>query len=324
MVTLVGAMDTLGDSIAIQRVSWRKTRAIDFRSVQGAINADGVGNLLSGICGTVPNTTYGNSIAVVEITGVAARTVGMCVGVLFMTLAFLPKIVAVLIAMPGPVAGAYLAIIVSLLFVFGVKILVNDGLDYRKSLIVGFAFWVGLSFQFGMIFPDLLQGAWGEILGQGMTAGGITVILLSLFLDLSRSRPSRLRTGLAADALLEIDAFLWDFARRMRFDEQTTTRLRAAGEETLHILLGSSDDNSRRDLFLVARADGKAADLEFIAGGSGMNLEDQLALLTEGAADIPNESEAPLRLLRHYATSVRHQQYHGTDIATIRLEPQPA
>ena len=77
-------------------------------------------------------------------------------------------------------------------------------------------------------------------------------------------------------------------------------------------------------MLLVARADGKGADLEFIAGGSDMNLEDQLALLSEGVADIPNESEAPLRLLRHYATSVRHQQYHGTDIATIRLEPQSA
>ena len=76
LVTLVGAMDTLGDAIAIQRVSWRKPRAIDFRSIQGALNADGVGNLLAGIAGTVPNTTYGNSIAVAELTGITARSVG--------------------------------------------------------------------------------------------------------------------------------------------------------------------------------------------------------------------------------------------------------
>ena len=324
IVTLVGAMDTLGDTIAIQRLSWRKPRAIDFRSVQGAINADGLGNLLSGIFGTVPNTTYGNSIAVVEITGVAARRVGVCIGLLFILLAFLPKLVAVVVAMPGPVAGAYLAVIVSLLFVFGVKILINDGLDYRKSLIVGFAFWVGLSFQFDLMFPVLLEGPLGEILGNGMTAGGITVILLSGFLDLTRARPRRLQTRLSTEALPEIDAFLCEFADRMRFDESARTRLRAVGEETLHILLGDGQGQPDRDLLLVARADGKAADLEFIAGGSDMNLEDQLALLSDGVADIPNESETPLRLLRHYATSVKHQQYHGTDIATIRLEPQAA
>ena len=324
IVTLVGAMDTLGDTIAIQRASWRKPRAIDFRSVQGAINADGLGNLLSGIGGTVPNTTYGNSIAVVEITGVAARAVGVCVALLFVLLAFMPKLVTVVIAMPGPVAGAYLAVIISLLFVFGLKILINDGLDYRKSLIVGFAFWVGLSFQFDLIFPVVRDSALGGILGNGMTAGGLTVILLTGFLDLTRSRPRRARTKLSIRALPEIDEFLRDFAKRARFDENTATRLRAVGEETLHILLGEGGDAAGRDLLLVARADGKAADLEFIAGGSEMNLEDQLAMLSEGAADIPNESEAPLRLLRHYASSVRHQQYHGIDIAAIRLEPRAA
>ena len=322
IVTLVGAMDTLGDAIAIQRASWRTPRAIDFRSIQGAINADGLGNLLSGIGGTVPNTTYGSSIAIAELTGVGARVVGVCVGVLFVVLAFLPKLVAVVVAMPGPVAGAYLAVIVALLFVFGVKILTNDGLDYRKSLIVGFAFWVGLAFQFDMVYPELLTGPWGELLGQGMTAGGITVIVLSGFLDLTATRPRRLRTALSTDALSEIDAFLCDFSERVQCDERTTARLRAVAEETVHTLLGEGPGIAGRELLLVARADGSSADLEFIAGGTDMNLEDQLALLSEGVADIPNEAEVPLRLLRHYATSVRHQQYHGTEIVTIRVEPQ--
>ena len=322
IVTLVGAMDTLGDAIAIQRASWRKPRAIDFRAIQGAINADGLGNLLSGLGGTVPNTTYGSSIAIAELTGVGARSVGVCVGVLFVGLAFFPKLVAVVVALPGPVAGAYLAVIVALLFVFGVKILTNDGLDYRKSLIVGVAFWVGLAFQFDMVYPELLQGAWAELLGQGMTAGGITVIVLSGFLDLTARRPARLRTVLSTEAVPRIDAFLCGFATTMRCSEATTARLRAVAEEALLSLLGNSAPGAERNLLLVARADGQAAELEFIASGSDGNLEDRLAMLSEGVTEIPNEAEIPLRLLRHYATSVRHQQYHDTDIATIRIEPQ--
>ena len=54
VVTLVGAIETVGDGVAIQRVSRRSPRATDFRVVQGALNADGVGNLLSGIAGTFP------------------------------------------------------------------------------------------------------------------------------------------------------------------------------------------------------------------------------------------------------------------------------
>ena len=52
-VTLVGAIETIGDAVAIQRVSHRRTQAVDFRSVQGAVAADGLGNLLSGVAGTV-------------------------------------------------------------------------------------------------------------------------------------------------------------------------------------------------------------------------------------------------------------------------------
>ena len=322
MVTLVGAMDTLGDAIAIQRASWRKPRAIDFRSIQGAINADGLGNLLSGVGGTVPNTTYGSSIAIAELTGIASRAVGVWVGILLIAVAFLPKLVAVVVALPGPVMGAKLAIIMALIFVFGVKILANDGLDYRKSLIVGFAFWVGLAFQFDMIYPELVQGFWGDLLGQGMTAGGLTVILLSGFLDLTGRRPKRLRSTLSINALPAIDAFLCDFAQRMRCDEAMTNRLRAVAEEAVHTLLGDGESRRERDLLLVARADGRSADLEFIAGGADANLEEQLAMLSEGVTDLPNEAEMPLRLLRHYATSVRHQQYHDTDIVTFRVEPR--
>ena len=76
-VTLVGAIETIGDAVAIQRVSHRRTQAVDFRAVQGAVAADGLGNLLSGLGGTVPNTTYSSSVSVTELTGVGARRVGM-------------------------------------------------------------------------------------------------------------------------------------------------------------------------------------------------------------------------------------------------------
>ena len=73
IVTIVGAIETYGDGIAIQRLSKRTQDPIDFRTVQGAVNADGLGNLLSGLAGTLPNTTYSTSLSVVDLTGVAAR-----------------------------------------------------------------------------------------------------------------------------------------------------------------------------------------------------------------------------------------------------------
>ena len=41
-------------------------------------------------------------------------------------------------------------------------------------------------------------------------------------------------------------------------------------------------------------------------------------MLSEAAASVPGE--VPLRLLRHYTSSIRHQQYHDIDILTLWVE----
>ena len=52
-----------------------------FRAVQGAVAADGTSaTCCPGLAGTVPNTTYSSSVSVTELTGVAARRVGIAVG----------------------------------------------------------------------------------------------------------------------------------------------------------------------------------------------------------------------------------------------------
>ena len=102
-----------------------------------------------------------------------------------------------------------------------------------------------------------------------------------------------------------------------------TARLRAVGEETLLTLIQQKERGAAhagRRLLLTAHGDGEAADLEFIAAAAGANIEDQLALLSDRAASTPVEQELPLRLLRHYVSSVRHQQFHDTDVVTVRVE----
>ena len=143
IVTLVGAIETIGDGVAIQRVSRRQQRATDFRVVQGALNADGTGNLLSGLAGTLPNTTYSSSISLAEVTGIGSRRVGIIIGAIIAGVAFFPKFAAVLIAIPSAIAAAYLTVLLGLLFIQGMKIVIQDGVDHRKAVVAGVAFWVG-------------------------------------------------------------------------------------------------------------------------------------------------------------------------------------
>ena len=320
-VTLVGAIETIGDSVAIQRVSWRTPRAVDFRTVQGAVNADGLGNLLSGLASTVPNTTYSSSIPLTELTGVAARNVGVSLGLIFIALAFLPKVAALILAIPSPVVAAYLMVLMGMLFVQGMKIVMQDGLDYRKGVVVGISFWLGAGFQNQAIFADQLGEQWGALLGNGMTTGGLAVLVLTLFTELTGPRRHRLEMGLDIEALPKIDGFLRELASRFSWNTASTERLCAAGEETLLSLIRPEDEDSpdKRRLFVVARGDSAAVELEFVAAVGDENLEDRMVLLGEGSAT-PEEHEISLRLLKHFAASVRHQQYNDIDIVTVRVE----
>ena len=322
-VTLVGAMETIGDASAIQGVSWRRPRAVDFRAVQGAVAADGMGNLLSGLAGTVPNTTYSSSIAVTELTGVAARTVGVAIGCIFVVLAFLPKALSVILAIPDAVVAAYLTVILAMLFAVGMKMVVQAGLDYRSGLIAGVSFWMGVGFQNGLIFPEYVSAFAGGLLENGMTAGGLTAILMTLFLELAAPRRKRLETEFGLSALPEIREFLGDFAAGSGLDATTAQHLDAAGEESIHTLARDSEGETEqppRRLRLTAHREDGGAVLEFVVAGGDENVEDRIALLGEGAVLDQIEHEVSLRLLRHLASSVRHQQYHDTDILTVRVD----
>ncbi len=322
VVTLVGAVETVGDGIAIQRVSRRAPRATDFRVVQGALNADGMGNLLSGLAGTLPNTTYSSSISLAEVTGVAARRAGIAIGAITVVLAFLPKFAALLVAIPGPVVAAYVTVLLALLFVQGMRMVVQDGLDHRKAAIAGVAFWVGVGFQNEAIFPDLLGPFAGVLLGNGMTSGALAAVIMILFMELTGPRRRRLQVPLEMEALPAIDSFLRAFASRSGWNVATTERLVSAGEETLAVLQQAGAGNGAapaRRVAVVARMEGMLAQIEFVTLTEGVNIEDQLAFLAE-LPPIPDEEEISLRLLRHHASSVQHQKYHGIDIVTVEVE----
>ena len=320
-VTLVGAIETIGDSVAIQQVSWRRPRAVDFKAVQGAVAADGVGNLLSGLVGTVPNTTYSSSIAVTELTGVASRMVGVAIGVVFICMAFLPKFLALVVAIPEPVAGGFLLVLIAMLFVTGMRIVVQDGVTYRDGLIAGLAFWVGFGFQNEMIFPEYVANFAGGLLQNGMTSGGLTAVLLTLFMELTEPIPRRLEVELGMRALPDLRQFIASFSDRCRWSSAMTYRLQAVAEETMLTLVGEEEkeEEPRRLLFQIRKRSGEAI-LEFIASTDTRNLQDQISLLSDKVTGSAVEEEVSLRLLRHLTSSVRHQRYHNADIVTCHVQ----
>jgi len=209
-----------------------------------------------------------------------------------------------------------------MLFVLGMKIVIEDGIDYRKGLIVGVSFWIGVGFQNGVIFPEYFSEFAGGTLQNGMTSGGLAAMILTLFSELTQSRSRRIEMHLEVGALPKIMEFLEQFAARHRWEGTMLDRLGAAAEETLLTLLREDEEGERanRQLRLTARKRDGRAILEFAAASEGGNLQDRIALLGEPTA-VGVERDMSLRLLRHFTSSVRHQQYHDGDIVTIEVDP---
>ncbi len=333
IVAVAGSVKNIGDCIAIQQASWRTPRVTDYRLVQASLNTNSIGIMLSGLAGTPPTSVYSSSTPLlIHLTGVAARSVGYAIGALMVAIALLPKLGAVLLAIPDPVMGAYLMAAIGLLFVTGIQTLIAGGLDRGKALTVAIAFSLGIGMDSQTIGADLLGDRWGPLIDNGMLVGAVAAVAMNQFVEWSdrRSR-ARLEAALDMSAVNSVEEFLGGFAADIGWDERATQRLCSAGEETLLSILEHSESRPRGDpdesssgtpkLVLVARQSGETVEMEFIAVLDDENLEDRLAHLNEESHSVAGleEGEVSLRLLRHYASSVNHQKFHGLDIVTVQV-----
>ncbi len=323
IVSIVVGIKASNEGAVVQQVSWRQPRAVDFRSVQGTLNVSGVGTLLSGIAGTLPTIIYlPSSIALINFTGVSARRVGYVLGVMLIALALLPKIVAVLLTIPRPVTGAILMIVMGLLFVEGIRTVLQDGFSQQKAIIVGLSLSIGIGLQTHNIFGDSLGSTWGVTLGSSVVVGILAAVLMSMLLEITASRRRRIETELDITALPDIQEFLRGLASSAGWKQDSIARLDSAGEETLATMLHLRDDHEDYKtprLVVIARPSAGAMEMEFLAVFSDENIEDRISYMSE-QAEAPDVSELSFRLLRHYASSVRHRKYHGIDIVTVRVD----
>ncbi|MDF2095979.1 uracil-xanthine permease family protein [Aquibaculum arenosum] len=326
IVTLVGAVETYGDAIAIQRLSHREQRPLDFKVIQGAVYADGVGNLLSGVAGTLPNTTYSDSVAVVEMTGVAARRVAVFGGLMLVLLAFSPKLSALLQSVPSPVLGAFAFVILSLLFGNGLRMVTEGGLSYRNGFVVCLAFWLGMGFQHQWLFSDLLPPWSRVLLDNGITAGSIAAILLMLALNIGSPRRHRRSLAGSHAALGDLHDWLQEEAVAIGWDKPAVMRLQLAAEEALLFLLERrSTGGRRRELRLSAavQRDGDLLAVEFFMGAQTQeNILEQLSGL-EAQPDPSDGEDAGLRILRGLVQSLDHQQYNEGEYLSFSVDSTP-
>lgn len=109
---------------------------------------DGVSNVISGLTGSTPNTTYGENIGVMAITRVYSVWVIRIAALLAILFSCIGKVSAVISSIPTPVMGGITMLLYGVIAVQGFRIFVDQKVDFGKNrnMVLGaVTFVVGVS-----------------------------------------------------------------------------------------------------------------------------------------------------------------------------------
>ena len=94
---------------------------------------DGISNVLSGLVGATPNTTYGENIGVMAITKVYSVWVIAGTAIIAIVVSFSGKLAAVIRSIPVPVMGGVCILLFGVIAAAGVRMLIEKKVDYTRS-----------------------------------------------------------------------------------------------------------------------------------------------------------------------------------------------
>lgn len=123
--------------------------------------ADGLSNVLSGLVGSTPNTTYGENMGVLAITGVYSTWVIGGAALLAIIFSFVGKIAALIHGIPVPVMGGVCILLFGFIAASGIRMLVEKHVDYTRSknlVLTAVTMICGLSGATVVVGPVQLKG----------------------------------------------------------------------------------------------------------------------------------------------------------------------
>lgn len=98
-----------------------------------SIFADGLSTAISGMCGSVPTTTYGENIGVMAITKVYSVWIIGGAAIFSILLSFVGKASGLIQTIPGPVMGGVSFLLYGMIGASGIRLMVDSKIDYSKS-----------------------------------------------------------------------------------------------------------------------------------------------------------------------------------------------
>ncbi|MCC0805018.1 purine permease [Methylobacterium sp. W2] len=182
IVMIVVMIESTGMFLALAEIC---ADPVDEKRLTRGLRGDGLGTLIGGIFNTFPYTSFSQNIGLVGVTGVRTRYVAVVGGFIMLGLGLIPKLAALVEAVPQCVLGGAGLVMFGMVGATGVRILgAVDFARNRNNLFV-----VAVSVGFGMIplvapaFFKQMPHALHPLLESGILLCAISAVGLNLFFN---------------------------------------------------------------------------------------------------------------------------------------------
>lgn len=182
LVMIVVMIESTGMFLALGEITGRP---VDRAALTRGLRADGLGTLIGGIFNTFPYTSFSQNVGLVGVTGVRSRYVTVAGGLIMLALGLVPKLAALVEAVPVVVLGGAGIVMFGMVAATGVRILTQ--VDFKSK--PHNQFIVAVSVGFGMIplvapnfFKQLPHGL-HPLLESGILLAALMALALNLFFN---------------------------------------------------------------------------------------------------------------------------------------------
>ncbi|WP_127901306.1 nucleobase:cation symporter-2 family protein [Solirhodobacter olei] len=149
------------------------------------LRGDGLGTLVGGLFNTFPYTSFSQNVGLVGVTGIRSRFVTVTGGAIMLVLGLVPKIGALVAALPTAVLGGAGLVMFGMVAATGIRILGRvDFHNNRHNLFI-----VAISIGMGMIpmvapnFDQWMPQALHPMLESGILLATVSAVVLNAFLN---------------------------------------------------------------------------------------------------------------------------------------------
>ncbi|MEE9905098.1 uracil-xanthine permease family protein [Chlorobium sp.] len=156
VISISGSLKSFGNLLAAQKISRPEYETVDYVPIRKGLLADGFSTALAGLLGGMAVDTSSSNIGLAGSTRVLSRWISVASGVLFIILAFCPKLTVALTLMPKPVLGASIIFAGCFMISTGLIEMFAESWNPRNTFVIGISLIFGLSTAF---LPDLYARA---------------------------------------------------------------------------------------------------------------------------------------------------------------------